>query len=71
MYRSPLTAEQEETESYGDENDELLQNQDVKSLLADIQRITGRTISTVEAQEIHSWLTDLGAKPEVITQAYS
>ena len=68
---SPLTAEQEETESYGDENDELLQNQDVKSLLADIQRITGRTISTVEAQEIHSWLTDLGTKPEVIRQAYS
>lgn len=71
MYRSPLTAEQEETESYGEENDELLQNQDVKSLLADIQRITGRTISTVEAQEIHSWLTDLGTKPEVIRQAYS
>ncbi|MGN1413577.1 MAG: DnaD domain protein [Anaerovoracaceae bacterium] len=70
MYRSPLTAEQEEAETCEDETDGMLQNQDVKSLLADIQRITGRTLSAGEAQEIHSWLTDLGAKPEVIEQAY-
>ena len=71
MYRSPLTAAQEETESYGEEPDGLLQNENVKTLLGDIQRITGRTLSTGEVQEIHSWLTDLGAKPEVVEQAYS
>ncbi|MGN1144382.1 MAG: DnaD domain protein [Anaerovoracaceae bacterium] len=71
MYRSPLTAKQEETESFGEEPEGLLQNENVKTLLGDIQRITGRTLSTGEVQEIHSWLTDLGANPEVIEQAYS
>lgn len=71
MYRSPLTEVQEEPDTYGEEADEMLQNQEVKTLLADIQLITGRTLSAGEAQEIYSWLTDLGAKPEVIAQAYA
>ena len=71
MYRSPLTEVQAEPDTYGEEADEMLQNQEVKTLLSDIQLITGRTLSAGEAQEIYSWLTDLGAKPEVIAQAYA
>lgn len=70
MYKSPAAAKEEERESFGEEADRLLQNSQVKTLLSDIEQVTGRTLTAGEAQEIHSWLTELGAEPEIIALAY-
>lgn len=70
MYKSPVAAGEEEKESFGEEADRLLQNGQVKTLLSDIEQVTGRTLTAGEAQEIHSWLTDLNAEPEIIAMAY-
>ena len=47
-----------------------LANQDLKELLSDIERLSGKILSAKEAQEVFSWTRDLGASPEVITQAF-
>jgi len=41
-------------------------NQDLKNLLSDVERLTGKVLSVREIQEVCSWVQDLGAVPEVI-----
>ena len=47
-------AEEEEPESFGKEMDALLQNQGMKNLISDVERVTGKILSARETQEIQS-----------------
>ena len=66
----------EETQTGDFEEKALLQaadklaSQDLKEMLSDIERLSGKILSVKEAQEVFSWTKDLGASPEVITFAF-
>ena len=53
-----------------DESGNKLANQDLKTMLSDIERMSGKILSAREAQEVFSWTQDFGATPEVITYAF-
>lgn len=63
-------AEEEEAESFGGEMDALLQNQGMKNLISDVERVTGKILSARETQEIQSWVQELGAPAEMIVFAF-
>ena len=46
-----------------------LANPDLKMMLSNIERLTGKVLSAKEMQEVYSWIQDFGASPEVITSA--
>lgn len=60
----------EEKTSFGAEVDNLIQNQQLKDMIRQIEYISGKILSTNETQEIYSWVRDLGAAPEIINYAY-
>lgn len=50
---------------------EFLDNDEIKSMYREIERITGRLFEGKEPTEILSWMTDYNASPQVIVYAYS
>ena len=60
-------------EEEGEELQEVPQmtaSRDLKDMLGDIERLSGKILSAREAQEVYSWIQDFGAAPEVITFAF-
>lgn len=50
---------------------ELMDDDSVKNMYSEIERITGRLFEGREPAEIMSWITDYNANPEMIVCAYS
>lgn len=50
---------------------ELMDNDTIKHMYSEIERITGRLFEGKEPAEILSWITDHNATPEMIVYAYS
>lgn len=50
---------------------ELMNNDEIKNMYSDIERVAGRLFEGKEPVEILSWLTDYNATPEIIVYAYS
>lgn len=50
---------------------ELMDNDTIKNMYSEIERITGRLFEGREPAEILSWITDYNAGPEMIVYAYS
>lgn len=70
MYAGSDSELKEETPSLNDVQ-ALIQNQDLKTLIADVERITGRILSPKETQEIYSWIQDFDAGSELICYAFT
>ena len=49
---------------------QAMSSQNLKDMLADIERISGKVLSAKEIQEVCSWLKDFGAAPEVVAFAF-
>ena len=49
----------------------LMDNDDIREMYGEIERITGRLFEGKEPAEILSWITDYNATPEMIVCAYS
>lgn len=60
----------EEPEEELQEVPQMTASQDLKMMLGDIERLSGKILSAKEAQEVYSWIQDFGAAPEVITYAF-
>ena len=60
----------EEPEEELQEVPQMTASQDLKTMLGDIERLSGKILSAKEAQEVYSWLQDFGAAPEVIVFAF-
>lgn len=77
MYGRP---QEEETDAEGQSSStapagkedipQMMASSDLKNLLGDIERLTGKILSAREAQDVYSWLHDFGATPEVIKYAF-
>lgn len=67
MYAS--SPREEEPESFG-EMDQMIQNRDLKTLIGDIEKVSGKVLSSRDTQEIYSWIQDFGAKPALIRYAF-
>lgn len=50
---------------------ELMENDAIKDMYGEIERITGRLFEGKEPAEIMSWITDYNATPEMVVYAYS
>lgn len=50
---------------------ELMNDDSIKNMYSEIERITGRLFEGREPAEIMSWITDYNANPEMIVYAYS
>lgn len=50
---------------------ELMDDDTIKDMYSEIERITGRMFEGKEPAEIMSWITDYNANPEMIVYAYS
>lgn len=50
---------------------ELMENDAIKDMYSEIERITGRLFQGKEPMEIMTWITDYNAAPEAIVYAYS
>lgn len=61
----------EEPEEELKEVPQMTASQDLKTMLGDIERLSGKILSAKEAQEVYSWTQDFGATPEVITFAFA
>lgn len=49
---------------------QMVAGRDLKTMLSDIERLSGKVLSAREAQEVYSWIQDFGASPEVIICAF-
>ena len=59
--------EAEESQPFYEEAPESpVANQDLKIMLSDVERLTGKVLSAREMQEVCSWVQDFGASAEVI-----
>jgi len=70
MYGRPR-AVKEDKKVYSEDAEKLLVNREAKNMISDVERLTGKVLSSREAQEIQNWVTDLGVSPELITFAFS
>lgn len=50
---------------------ELMDNDTIKNMYSEIERVTGRLFEGKEPAEILSWITDYNATPEMVVYAYS
>lgn len=50
---------------------ELMDDEEIKNMYSEIERITGRLFDGKEPAEILSWITDYNANPEMIVSAYT
>lgn len=50
---------------------ELMDDDTIKDMYSEIERVTGRLFEGKEPAEIMSWITDYNANPEMIVYAYS
>lgn len=50
---------------------DMLDNDGLKDMYSEIERITGRLLGGKEPSEIFAWITDYNATPEMIVYAYS
>jgi len=72
MYGRPKAQKEtrEEKPAFSEDVGRLLSNKEVKNMLSDVERITGKVLSAREVQEIQSWVQDLGAAPELVAFAF-
>lgn len=62
---------EEEKPAYTQEAQQMLVNNDVKQMISQVERATGKVLSARDVQEIQSWVKDFGASPELIAFAFS
>lgn len=63
---SDVPESEETADPYMDEAASALINPELKNVLGDIERLTGKTLAAKDAHEVYTWMQELGASAEMI-----